>query len=344
MQTPNEHISLLTDLIPKYRSINQFYAEIVDKPALSFDTQCSITDFYKEFNDVQVFEKALLNFLLSTDKERQMQIVSNLRTEIEKNIGIYSTNKDFFDEIDIITVCSRRYNPLKIEIEGQLEDTNKLWKELTQVRNSLESASWRNDQIATERLTKEEARIEALYKTEQKKLEVLYQKQKESDNYASGYLENKFKPIYELGCSFLSLLENYFPLEKEKESTKPKPTLSTGAYFDMQLASQIHNECNNIQFNNLSELDLYALLNLQQTNAKLTVKSGEKGRMSYLIFKLYDHLKADNRSDWRTAILKSAGIEEGYYQSKYKEPVSEFPSRKSKEFAERIDKIFQYLS
>ena len=174
--------------------------------------------------------------------------------------------------------------------------------------------------------------MEDLYKKEQKKLEALYQQRKESDNHAARNTENVFAQICELSTSFVSLLNNYFPAEK---------TLSSGTYFDMQLISQIHSECNNMQFEDLSEVDLYALLNLQPTNAKLTVKPGERTRMCYLIFKLYKHLKTDNRAEWRTAILESVGIREDYYKSKYKEPVSEIPSRKSNDFAQRIDRIFK---
>ena len=157
-------------------------------------------------------------------------------------------------------------------------------------------------------------------------------------------IENFYSLIYDITVSFQEIINSYFPLEKEKEPTKTKPTITIGTYFDMKLVSLIYNECNNIQFENLSELDLYALLNLQSTNAKLVVKSGERERVCYLIFKLYDYLKTDNKQNWRTEILKSADIKEDYYQSKYKAPVSEVPSKKSKEFAERINKIFQYLS
>jgi len=344
MNSKNEHVFLLTDMLPQYRSINVLYREIAEKSVLSFETQCSITDFYNEFDSIQAFEKAVLNFLLSTDKEKQTQIISNLRAEITKNIEIYASNKDFFDEIDIIKVCSGRYNPLKIEIEGQLKDTNELWQELTKVRNSLESASWKNNKIATERLTREEEKGEGLYKKEQEKLESLYRKQKESDNHAAKYLKNVFGKIYGLSCSFISLLDNYFPVEKEKEKKEIKPTLKPGAYFDMQLVSLIHHECNNIQYENLTELDLYAILNLQPSNAKLIVKSGERTRMCYLIHKLYEYLKTNNCTDWRIAILESAGIKYDYYKSKYKEPESEIPSRKSESFAHRISKIFEYIS
>lgn len=217
MQTPNEYISLFTDLLPRYRSVNTLYREIAEKSVLSFDTQCNITDFYNEFNDIQSFEKSILNLILSVDKEKQVQIIDNLRTEIVLNTDIYTANKDFFDEIDIINVCAKRYNPLKIEIDGQLKNTNKLWKELTQVRNSLESASWKNDKIAIQRLTKDEEWLEQTYKKEQEKLKFFYEQQKESDNHASKYLENAFGKIYELGCYFISLLNSYFPIEKEED-------------------------------------------------------------------------------------------------------------------------------
>ena len=224
MPTPNEHISLLTDILPQYRSVNTLYRKTVDKLALSFDTQCSITDFINDFNDIQAFDKAILNFLLSTDKEKQTQIISNLRTEVGANLEIYTANKDFFDGIDIFKVCSDRPNPLKIEIDGQLKDTNKLWQELAQVRNSLESASWNNDKIAIERLTREEEKLEDLYKKEQDKLEALYRKQRESDNHAAQYLENVFRQMFELGSFFISLLDSYFPIEKENTPT-PESTV-----------------------------------------------------------------------------------------------------------------------
>lgn len=337
-------ISILVSLLPQYRLLNTLYQQIVDNFVLSFDVQCNITDFYNEFNDKQAFEKAVINLLLSADKDKSAPIINNLRTEICKNIDIYIVNKDFFDGIDTIKVCTGRHNPLCIEIEGQLKATNKLWQELTQVRNSLESANWKDDKIATQRLTQDEERLESRYKKEQEKLQYLYQQQKESDDIASRYIYNMFGGIYELSHSFISLLDNYYPAERKKEQAEIKPTIKPGLYFDMKLVSAIHHECNNVQFENMTEVDFYAILNLQPTNAKFIVKSGERTRMCYLIYRLYEFLKTNNKAEWRTAILKTADIKDKYYNSKYKEPESEIPSRKSESFAQRINKIFEYLS
>lgn len=344
METPNSHISIFTDLPPQYRLVNSIYQQIVDNLKLSFENQCHITDFYNTFKDKQAFEKAVLNLLLSTDKEKLALIAINLKEEIGKNIELYTIHKELFDNIDTLKICTSRHDPVRFEIKGQLETANKLWQELTQVRNSLESASWKNDQVAVQRLTKKEEQIENQYKKEQDKLTNLYQQQKESDQKTSRYIHNMFGDIYDLSSSFVSLLEKYFPAEKKNITNNNTPAIKPGIYFDMNLVSLLHQECNNIQFENLSETDFYGLLNLQPCNSRLTVKSGEGVRVCYLIYKLYEYLKTDSRAQWRSAILASAGIKEEYYKSKYKEPISEVPSRNNERFARRIDEIFKNLS
>lgn len=210
-------ISILIALLPQYRLINSLYEQVADSLKLSFEYQCHITDFYNTFKDTQAFEKTVLNLLLAADKEKSATVINNLRTEINKNINIYIAHKELFDKTNTFEVCSSRHEPLYLEIEGQLKDTNKLWQELTQIRNSLESASWKNDNVAIQRLTKEEERVENLYRKEQEKLNGFYQLQKESDENAFQYIKNVFGEIFKLSSSFSSLLNNYFPVEKEKE-------------------------------------------------------------------------------------------------------------------------------
>ncbi|GHT77638.1 hypothetical protein AGMMS50262_19180 [Bacteroidia bacterium] len=215
METQNEHLSLLTNLLTQYRLLNSLYEQIADSSVLSFENQIDITDFYHKFKDKEAFEKVILHLLLSADKEKLAPVITNLRIETNKNIDIYQNHKELFDGIDTLKVCMGRHEPLRIEIEGQLKDTNKIWQELTQVRNSLESASWNNNNIAIQRLTSEEQKFENQYKEEQKKLDKLYQQQKEADKTASRYINNAFRDIFKLSNFFSSLLNNYFPVEKE---------------------------------------------------------------------------------------------------------------------------------
>jgi len=212
-----KHLSLLTELLPQYRLLNSLCLNIVENSVLYFEEQCAITDFHNQFNDKTVFEKTIVNLILSTDKEKQQQIISNLKTEISKNIDTYTTHKDFFNEIDTRKVCTNRYNPIRIETEGQSEIVNKLWQELTLIRGNLESASWNNNKIKIQRLTQEEEKVEKLYKIEQEKLQELYQQQKESNNHAFRYTKNVFENIHELSLFHISLLNSYFSDERKNE-------------------------------------------------------------------------------------------------------------------------------
>ena len=118
-------------------------------------------------------------------------------------------------------------------------------------------------------------------------------------------------------------------------------SIQSRIYFDMGLINSIHKECNDEQFEDIAEIELYAHLNLLPATTTLKIKSGEKTRVCYLVHKLHKYLKGNDRTEWLTAILKKLDIDEGYYRSKYKEPVSEIPSRKSEQFAKVINDIFK---
>ena len=109
----DSNFSILTDILPKCRQLNSLYIQIADSSVLSFDSQCNISDFYNEFNDKQTFEKAVLNLRISADKENSTPVITNLRTEINKNIDIYVSHKELFNGIDTHKVCTNRYNPLR---------------------------------------------------------------------------------------------------------------------------------------------------------------------------------------------------------------------------------------
>ncbi|MFQ9461688.1 MAG: hypothetical protein ACLR14_08490, partial [Phocaeicola vulgatus] len=61
----------------------------------------------------------------------------------------------------------------------------------------------------------------------------------------------------------------------------------------------------------------------------------------YLIFLMSEKLPKQDRENWKRNILKILDIEESYYKSKYKEPVSDFPSDSNRKFAKEMDGIFR---
>ena len=48
-----------------------------------------------------------------------------------------------------------------------------------------------------------------------------------------------------------------------------------------------------------------------------------------------------DRDKWKAGILKLLDIDDSYYKSKYKEPVSDFPSDSNQNFAKEMEHIFR---
>ena len=78
----------------------------------------------------------------------------------------------------------------------------------------------------------------------------------------------------------------------------------------------------------------------QMDNARTTSNPREKIRVCYLIFLMSEKLSKQYRDEWRSQILKLLDIDESYYRSKYKEPVSDFPSDSNQKFAKEMESIF----
>lgn len=61
----------------------------------------------------------------------------------------------------------------------------------------------------------------------------------------------------------------------------------------------------------------------------------------YLIFLMGETLHKPDREKWRKDIMNLLGIDDTYYKSKYKEPVSDFPSDSNQIFAKEMQSIFR---
>ena len=117
-----------------------------------------------------------------------------------------------------------------------------------------------------------------------------------------------------------------------------------GAYFDMSLISAIHKACNDEQFENISELELYAILNLLPSSGKFIIKNGERNRVYYLIHKLCERLPKEINKAWRIAILQSLQLKERSYLSKYRTAKGKDKTLELVEFAKRMDELFKELN
>lgn len=238
------------------------------------------------------------------------------------------------------------------EIEAQLDVTRSLSKPLNEANNRYDSIGYREHTAEEEKQAeKEYERCKAEYEKEKEELDRLYELQKQARKEAFQYIENCCGDIYKLSFHFMEILAKYIPVAKDKpeELTKPsEPDMQEEApkeeqheYFDMELLSHVYTTCVGEQFENISEYDFYACMNLHPGKCKLKIKTREKIRVCYLIFLMGEQLPKLDRENWKKNILKMLDIEENYYKSKYKEPVSDFPSDSNQKFAKEMDAIFR---
>lgn len=332
-------------MIPQYGELNRIYRDYIDNYAFSFDRQKFISDFYQEYNDMKSFEAAILELVLDKQKEQYTLILNSLKTEIEKSIQAYEIRP--LSDRAIEHACYQHMERYSQEIEAQLDVTRSLSKPLNEANNRYDSIGYREHTAEEEKQAeKEYERCKAEYDREKAKLNKLYDQQKAARTEAFQYMKNCCADIYRQSCLFLDILKKYIPDGKqENKSSEPisqqETTEEQQEYFSMKLLSLIHEVCIGEQFEEIFALDFYANMNLHPCNCKLKIKPREKIRVCYLIFLMSEKLSKQDRDKWKDRILKLLDIDDSYYKSKYKEPVSDFPSDSNQNFAKEMEHIFR---
>ena len=334
-------------MIPQYGELNRIYSDFIVSHTFSFERQKFITDFYKQYSDTKAFEAAILELVLDKQKEQYTLILNSLRTEIEKNMMLYEKYPLLDDEI-ISRVCYHFADRYNIDIEEQLEVTQRLNKPLNEAYNRYDSIGYREHTAEEEKQAeKEYERCKAEYEKEKEELDRLYELERQARKESLQYIENCCGDIYKLSFHFMEILAKYIPVEKDKPDEPSKQEKQQYApkeqseYFDAELLSLIHKVCVGEQFEDIATQDFYANMNLSSCEKGLKIKAREKIRVCYLIFLMSERLPKQDRDKWKNIILKQLDIDENYYKSKYKEPVSDFPSDSNQKFAKEMDAIFR---
>lgn len=342
----------ITSMIPRYGQLNRIFNDILTDNDLSFEKQEFISCFYKQYEDTQGFETSLIKLILKTDGAHRSLLLDSLKKEIESNISMYTANQSRFDSIDIEYVCQKYADQFNWEINKQLKITRVYSKELTEANGSLEAMVYRiHDRREKELLGRRYERCKQEYEREKAKLEELYDMKKQATQKALLCLKNRCRDIFNLGNCLLDILKKYTNGQKKmgEETANISPSgnkpdsapRNQPAYFPMKLVSAIHEVCNGEQFEDISEADFYAGLNLQPCDSKLKIRSEEKTRVCYLIFLMSETLPKQNRKKWKEAVMELLGIEKKHYNSKYKEPVSNSASGKDLKFAKEMHSVFR---
>ena len=332
-------------MIPRYGELNRIYRDYIDNRAFSFDRQKFISDFCQEYNDMKSFEAAILELVLDRQKEQYTLILNSLKTEIEKSIQAYEVCP--LSDNAVERACYQHMERYSLEIEAQQDVTRSLSKPLNEANNRYDSIGYREHTAEEEKQAeKEYERCKAEYDKERAKLNELYDQQKAARKEAFQYMKNRCEDMYRQSCLFLDILKKYIPDGKRQdEPSKPISQQETAdeqqEYFSMKLLSLIHEVCVGEQFDEISAPDFYANMNLHPCNCKLRIKPREKIRVCYLIYLMSEKLPKQDRDKWKAGILKLLDIDDSYYKSKYKEPVSDFPSDSNQKFAKEMEHIFR---
>ena len=332
-------------MIPRYGKLNKIYTEIMSGGSFSFEKQQFISGFYREYGDTQTFETALISLILEMDATHYSVLLNSLKREIENNISTYNTCKEFFDRLDTGYVCRQHESRFDWGIDRQMKVTNEYYRELMEANGSLEAVGFReHDRQEEELLERRYERCKREYDKEKARLDELYKQKEQAKREDLQCLKNHCGDICRLSGSLLAILEKYLTDQKKKEGEEKEAVTAQTTpptYFPMKLLSAVYEKCNGEQFEAVSELDFYANMNLQPYESRLKIRPREKARVCYLIFLMGETLPKPDREKWKEDIMNLLGIDDTYYKSKYKEPVSDFPSDSNQEFAKEMRSIFR---
>ena len=335
----------ITSMIPRYGKLNKIYTEIMSGGSFSFEKQQFISGFYREYGDTQTFETALISLILEMDATHYSVLLNSLKREIENNISTYNTCKEFFDRLDTGYVCRQHESRFDWGIDRQMKVTNEYYRELMEANGSLEAVGFReHDRQEEELLERRYERCKREYDKEKARLDELYKQKEQAKREALQCLKNHCGDICRLSGSLLAILEKYLTDQKKKEGEEKEAVTAQTTpptYFPMKLLSAVYEKCNGEQFEAVSELDFYANMNLQPYESRLKIRPREKARVCYLIFLMGETLPKPDREKWKEDIMNLLGIDDTYDKSKYKEPVSDFPSDSNQEFAKEMRSIFR---
>ncbi len=322
----------IKEIIPRFGELNKICGQVLSGERFDFAQQRFVSEFYRQIEDVAAFEQAVIGLTLEVEAERAAVLLNSLAKEVADYIATYTASQSLFNSLDIDAVCRQYHNRFDWNIQKKSAITNECSMALRETSNSIESAQGEPDaalQLENEHRNRE-------YDEQRKVLNELYAMKEQAKSEVLPCLVNRFGDIYLLGQRILAIVNKYVSAENVLSSSNN----TSSPYFNMKLISAIYELCNGVQFEQMSERDFYAALNLQSSATPLKILPREKGRVCYLVYLLSEQLPKPQREDWRDTILDRLDISHPFYSSKYKEPVSDFPSEANQEFAQNLAAIF----
>ncbi|WMI41424.1 hypothetical protein [Parabacteroides distasonis] len=329
----------ISEFIPNLSAICTIYSGVLSGKTLGCEETLSMVAFYNSFPSVQNIEAGILDLVLKASTERMDMILKSLYSDLNRIVTLYKENSRYYDRRDLRWLWHQPLSFVEDDIRIQQEKTQEAWEELKEASNSYEMTPFNG--MSKQEAAVLERRVNTLkdeYDKEKTILNNLYEKKKTLEDERRRVPADNFKLIYLKCHALLPVIEKYYnkPLEKEEEEQSER----TDLFLSMSLLASVHELCNGRQFEDMSPIDFFQAFNLHSVSKPLKVRDKEKIRVCYLINQLSEKIKEkERRSEWIGAMLLNCGIESDYYRSKYREPISDLPSKKNKEFAEALKEI-----
>lgn len=327
----------ISKFIPELNSVCKIYSGVISGNGIACEDTLTLVAFINSFPSVHDVETGIMDLVLKTPTERLEIVLKSLYVDLDRIVALYKDNSMYFDRKDLRFLWDKPLSYADTDIEAQQKKTQAASDELKEASNSYEMTPFNGmSKDEAEVLERRVDKLSAEYQKEKAKLQNLYAKRKSLQEERWSVPTDIFRLIYLKCLSLLSVVEKYYNKSAEKDKEQSE---LTEMYLSMSLLASVYELCNGRQFEDMSAIDFFHALNLHQTSKPLEVCKNEKVRVCYLIHQLSEKVDRGMRSEWIGAMLRLTGIEQDYYRSKYREPISDPPSKKNKEFAEALKEI-----
>ena len=327
----------ISQFIPELSSICKIYSGVIFGSGITCEDALTLVAFIKSFPSVHDVESGIMDLVLKAPTERMEIVLKSLYTDLDRIVALYKDNSIYYDRRNLRFLWDKPLSYADKDIEVQQKKTHAASDELKEASNSYEMTPFNGmskDEAAV--LERRVDKLTAEYQKEKAKLQDLYARKKSLEEKKWSVPTDIFKRIYLKCVDILPIVRKYHtdPIETEEEQPVP-----VDPYLSMTIIAAIHELCNGRLFEDMSAIDFYNTLNLHQGSKCLEVRRHEKVRVCYIINQLSERINRDRRNEWIEAMLVKTGIKPNYYRSKYRDPVSDLPSNKNKEFAKALKEV-----
>ena len=327
----------ISQFIPELSSVCKIYSGVISGRGIVCEDALTLVAFINSFPSVHNVESGIMDLVLKASTERMEIVLKSLHSDLDRIVSLYKDNSRYYDRMDLRLLWYTPLSYVEKDIEAQKTKTQEASNELKEASNSYEMTPFNGmskDEAAV--LQRRVDKLTAEYQKEKTKLQDLYVRKKSLEEKKWSVPTDIFKRIYMKCVDILHIVGKYHtdPVETEKEQPVP-----VDPYLSMTIVAAIHELCNGRLFEDISAIDFYNTLNLHQDSKYLEVRRHEKVRVWYTINQLSERINSDRRNEWIEAMLVKTGIKPDYYRSKYRDPVSDLPSNKDKEFAKALKEV-----